>query len=129
MDDTTRNTTIDDRPLTPAPLLDWLLDSDAAIRWQVMRDLAGSPADDVAAERRRVEHEGWGASLLAARDPDGQWLGGACFPGRGERPQDDSQPWTATLPVMLELYDLGLDPASDTARELTALVAAHCRWE
>jgi hypothetical protein len=109
--------------------MEWLLDSDPAIRWQVMRDLAGSPADAVAAERARVATEGWGARLLAARDPDGQWMGGAYFPGRGEPPEEGSQPWTATLPAMMELYDYGLDPATDTAREMTALVAANCRWE
>lgn len=113
----------------PAPPLDWLLDSDPAIRWQVMRDLTDTPADAVAAERARVTSEGWGARLLAARDPDGQWMGGACFPGRGERPADDSQPWTSTLPVMLDLHTFGLDPATDTARRMTSLVAENCRWE
>jgi hypothetical protein len=83
----------------------------------------------VAAERSRVAHEGAGAALLAARDPDGQWLGGACFPGRGEPPSDGSQPWTSTLPVMLELRALGLDPASPEAQEMTAAVASSCRWE
>jgi hypothetical protein len=129
MDDNTLDRTIETSHLISAPLLEWLLDSDPALRWQVMRDLTDTPADDVAAERARVEHEGWGARLLSARDPDGQWMGGACFPGRGEPPEDDSQPWTATLPVMLDLYDLGLDPASGSAREMTALVAANCRWE
>src|ERR1700710_442162 len=58
-------------------------------------------------------------------------MGGACFPGpgRGAQPEDDRQPWTSTLPVMLELYALGLDPTSETAREMTSLVAANCRWE
>ncbi|WP_439647158.1 hypothetical protein [Cellulomonas triticagri] len=55
----------------------WLLDGDPAIRWQTLRDLADAPADEVAAERTRVAHEGWGARLLAARDPDGLWAGGA----------------------------------------------------
>ena len=59
---------------------DWLLHSDPAIRWQVLRDLAHAPAEKVTAERARVESEGWGARLLALRDPDGQWAGGACFP-------------------------------------------------
>ena len=94
-----------------------------------MRDLTDAPEDEVAAERARVATEGWGARLLAARDPDGQWMGGACFPGRGEPPADGSQPWTSTLPVMLELRAFGLDPASDPARQMTSLVAANCRWE
>jgi len=32
-------------------VLDWLLDSDPAIRWQVLRDLVQAPSDFVAAER------------------------------------------------------------------------------
>jgi hypothetical protein len=127
MDDNVVHTTIETS--APAPLTEWLLDSDPAIRWQVMRDLTHTPAAEVTAERGRVAHEGWGAQLLAARDADGQWMGGACFPGRGAPPEDGSQPWTATMPVMLDLYDLGLDPASEAAREMTSLVAANCRWE
>jgi hypothetical protein len=129
MDDTTADTTSGSSHGGSVARLGWLLDSDAAIRWQVMHDLTDAPAPEVAAERGRVEHEGWGARLLAARDPDGQWMGGACFPGRGDPTEDDSQPWTSTLPVLLELRALGLDPASETAREMTALVAANCRWE
>jgi hypothetical protein len=129
MDDNAQSTTIGTSRVAPAPLVEWLLDSDPAIRWQVLRDLTDTPADDVAAERRRVAGEGWGAELLAARDPDGRWMGGACFPGRGEPPADGHQPWTATLPVLLDLYDLGLDPDSAIARETTALVTANCRWE
>jgi hypothetical protein len=94
-----------------------------------MRDLTDAPAVDVAAERERVAHVGWGARLLAARDADGRWMGGACFPGRGVPPADGSQPWTSTLPVMLELRALGLDPASPEAQEMTSAVAANCRWE
>lgn len=113
----------------PDSTMEWLLDADPAIRWQVMRDLTGAPATAVAAERSRVATEGWGARLLAARDPDGQWMGGACFPGRGDPPAEGSQPWTSTLPAMMELYDFGLDPASEVARDMTSRVAEACRWE
>ena len=129
MDDKLLDATIEMPDVASGLPMGWLLDTDPAIRWQVMRDLAGSPADVVAAERARVATDGWGAGLLAARDPDGQWMGGACFPGRGDPPEEGSQPWTATLPVMMELYDFGLDPATDAAREMISLVAEHCRWE
>ena len=43
-------------------VLDWLLDSDPSIRWQVLQDLVD--ADDVDAERARVADEGWGRRLL-----------------------------------------------------------------
>src|SRR4026208_2012415 len=61
-------------------VLDWLLDSDPAIRWQVLRDLADASADVFSTERTRVANEGWGARLLALQGEDGQWAGGALFP-------------------------------------------------
>ena len=62
--------------------MDWLLDSDPAIRWQVLRDLADGPADIVARERARVATEGWGPRLLALQGEDDQWAGGG---GAGPR--------------------------------------------
>ena len=108
--------------------IDWLLEGDPAIRWQVRRDLEDAPAADVAAERARVEREGWGTRLLALEDPDGLWDGGACFPG-GYTGEEPAQPWTATMHTLQTLQLLGLDPASDSARRAIALVAANCRWE
>jgi hypothetical protein len=61
-------------------LNEWPLDSDPAIRWQVLRDLGAATPDQVAAERARVATEGWGAQLLALQGPDGQWDGGT-YPG------------------------------------------------
>jgi hypothetical protein len=109
-------------------VLDWLLDSDPAIRWQALRDLTDAAADVVAAERARVATEGWGARLLALRDPDGQWAGGACFPASGWD-GEGGQPWTPTLPTLALLREFGLDPASEPARETVALVRENCRWE
>ena len=110
--------------------LDWLLDSDPSIRWQVRSDLAGAPADVVAAERARVATEGWGARLLALRGADGQWAGGAYFPAHGgDAPDDGSQPWTATTYSLLQLRDFGVDPDDDQMRRSVALVRDNCRWE
>ena len=118
-------------------VIDWLLEGDPAIRWQVLRDLVDAPAEHVVEARARVESEGWGARLLTVRDPDGQWDGGACFPRRiaddwraGIEPDfSNGQPWTSTLPTLVLLRDLGLDPASAAARETIPLVSANCRWE
>jgi hypothetical protein len=109
-------------------VIDWLLEGDPAIRWQVRRDLTGASDDEVAAERARVEHEGWGARLLAHEDPDGLWDGGACFPGSytGDEP---GQPWTATMHSLQTLQLLGLDPASASARRAVAGIAENGRWE
>ncbi len=108
-------------------VLSWLLDSDPALRWQVLRDLTDASPDAVAAERARVATEGWGARLLALRDPDGHWAGGAYFPARP--PDEPGQPWTATAHVLLLLREFGLDPACAPARETIALVREHVRWE
>jgi hypothetical protein len=112
-------------------VLDWLLDADPAIRWQVLRDLVNAPAEVVAAERARVATEGWGAKLLALQGEDGQWDGGACFPRRffDHRDEYQGQPWTSTLPTLQLLHDFGVDPRDDRVRRAVALVRDHCRWE
>jgi hypothetical protein len=111
--------------------LDWLLDADPAIRWQVLRDLVDASAHVVATERARVASEGYGAQLLGLQGQDGQWAGGACFPGRyfDHRHEYQGQPWTSTLPTLQLLHDFGVDPADDRVRQAVALVNAHCRWE
>jgi hypothetical protein len=109
-------------------VIDWLLEGDPAIRWQVLRDLTDASPDDVAAERARVEHEGWGARLLALEGADGLWDGGACFPA-GYSGGEPGQPWTATMHTLQTLQILGLDPAAEAARRAIALVAEHGRWE
>src|ERR1700743_3819554 len=109
-------------------VIDWLLDGDPASRWQVLQDLSGAPAAEVAAERARVEREGWGARLLAAADPDGLWDGGACFPG-SYAGGETGQPWTATMHSLQTLEILGLDPASESARRVIGLVTENARWE
>src|SRR5262249_51859130 len=98
--------------------IDWLLDSDPSIRSQVMRDLVDAPARDVAAERRRVAREGWGARLLALQAADGKW-GGAAW-NRG---------WDSTMHVLWLLRHLGLDPASAEARRALGRVREHVTWQ
>lgn len=113
-------------------LIAWLLDSDPALRWQVERDLLGAPAGVWEVTRSRVASEGFGARLLALQDPDGQWAGGAFFPGdfdfHGPEAQEGAgQPWTATTWSLNMLREWGLDPSvlEGTAERL----AANSRWE
>ena len=98
-------------------VVDWLLDSDPSIRWQVMRDLTDAPADEVAAERARVAREGVGGRLLALQAPDGRWGGAAWNHG-----------WNSTMHVLWLLRHLGLDPASAEARRAVTLVRDHVTW-
>ena len=110
-------------------ILDWLLDSDPAIRWQVLRDLADAPPGIVAAQRARVATaaSGWCARILALQGDDGQWEGGALFPAVRDR--SVGQPWTATAYSLVLLQDCGVDPHDDAVRRAVARVKAHCRWE
>ena len=48
-----------------AAVVDWLLEGDPAIRWQVMRDLLDEPPAVWEEERRRTLEHGWVAELLA----------------------------------------------------------------
>ena len=98
-------------------VIDWLLDSDPSIRWQVMRDLTQEPADVIAAERSRIATEGWGARLLALQAADGLWGGKAW-----------SQDWTDTFHVLELLRRFGLDPGSEQARRAIGLVREHVTW-
>jgi hypothetical protein len=94
----------------------WLLDSDPAIRWQVMRDLTGEAPGAIAAERSRVATEGWGAQLLALQSPAGNW-GGGPRGWRDDLPKED-RGLLITLYTLVVLKDLGLDPASKQARKM-----------
>lgn len=115
-------------------VIDWLLDSDPAIRWQVLRDLADAPADVVAGERTRIATEGWGARLLDLEDDDGQWDGGALFPGpidhsQGPAQFGEGQPWSATAYSLMLLRDFGIDPDNDRVRRAVELVKNNSHWE
>ena len=108
-------------------VIDWLLDSDPAIRWQVLRDLTGAAPGEIAAERARVEHEGWGARLLALEESDGLWDGGALFP-KDYRRDEPGQPWTTTVHSLQTLLIFGLDPKSRSAGRSVTLVADNAKW-
>jgi hypothetical protein len=97
--------------------MQWLLDSDPSIRWQVMRDLTGEPDETVAAERARIASEGWGARLLGLQGVDGAWGEGSSKPK-----------WECTLYTLLLLRNMGLDPASEPARKAVNLVRDNFDW-
>lgn len=147
-------------PASPAPasparadVTEWLLQGEAALRWQVERDLIGAPEETWQATRALVPHEGCAAVIISHQDPDGQWDGGAFFPGdmqpgaepaegqaeqaeHGEQqpdgdagvPDEGGQPWTATFWSLLTLREWGVEPDAllpDTA----SLLEANSRWE
>ncbi len=88
-----------------APVVAWLLDGDAAIRWQTRRDLLDEPEETYSHDRAEVATTGWGRRLLDSQSPDGTWGGGLYGPK-----------WTSTAYTLLLLRRMGLDPTDPRAR-------------
>jgi hypothetical protein len=98
----------------PVDTIDWLLEGDPSIRWQVMRDLTDAPSAEVIAERAKVARTGWGAALLERQEDDGQWGGGTYSPK-----------WISTTYTLLQLRDLGPDPDDPVVREAVEKVREY----
>jgi len=98
-------------------VIQWLLDSDPSIRWQVLRDLTDASTDTVAAERSRVASEGWGAQLLDQQRPDGNFGDGIAI-----------QHWRCNLFTLLHLRYLGVEPTSERVRTAVARVQEKVTW-
>ena len=96
--------------------LDWLLDSDPAIRWQALRDLTDASPAAIAAERARIPREGLGAEILARRQSDGSWR------------RADTPAWASTLVTLLLLRATGIDPADAAVQAAVGRLEAGLRW-
>lgn len=96
--------------------IDWLFDSDPAIRWQAMRDLTDASLAVIAAERARVPREGLGAEILARQEMDGSWR-------RGDAPV-----WLPTLFTLLLLRATGVDCREPAVESGVARLEASLRW-
>lgn len=96
--------------------IDWLLDSDPAIRFQATRDLTGASAAALAAERARIPREGLGAQILGSQGGDGAWR----RPGAAD--------WLPTLFTMQLLRATGVDRAEPAVDSAAARLAAGFRW-
>jgi hypothetical protein len=96
--------------------LDWLLNSDPAIRWQAMRDLTDASPAAIAAERARVPREGIGAEILACQGSDGSWH------------RDGSPDWLPTLFTMQLLRATGGDPTDPAVSSAISRLNAGFRW-
>jgi hypothetical protein len=90
---------------TRARILDWLLEGDPAIRWQVLRDLEGVPESVWSAEQKRVAREGWGARLLEHQDDNGRWT-----------PWLYGKKWISTTYTLVLLRRLGMPPSKRIQR-------------
>jgi hypothetical protein len=89
-------------------LIEWLLEGDVSIQFQVYQDLLGKHRSDL---RKRISSEGWGARFLSKRKRDGHW--GRKF----------YQPkWTSSHYTLLDLRNLCMDPANPLIQKSLDLI-------
>lgn len=89
-------------------IIDWLLQGDVSIQYQVHRDLLGA---DKRALQNRIALEGWGRQFLSKRKSNGHW--GVRF----------YQPkWTSTHYTLLDLRNLNLHPENKLVSETIGMV-------
>jgi hypothetical protein len=97
-------------------VIGWLLDSDPAIHWQVLRDLTDAGPAAVAAARARVARQGLAAAILARQGADGAW----------HRANDPD--WFPTLYSLQLLRATGVDPADPAIDRALSRLATGFRW-
>jgi hypothetical protein len=91
--------------------INWLMQGDAAIQYQVSRDLLHVNQKNTSGLQRKIETEGWGARFLAKQKSDGHW--GITF----------YQPkWTSTHYTLLDLKTIGLPRDNKQAQKSVSMV-------
>lgn len=99
--------------MTEQQIIDWLLEGDVSIQYQVWRDLLGLEKKNL---QQRIANEGWGHEFLSQRNADRQW---------GDRFYQPK--WTSTHYTLLDLRNLNLPANNEIVKETIALVLQHNR--
>jgi len=89
-------------------IIDWLLEGDVSIQYQVWRDLLGSDKKKL---QTRIANEGWGNKILSKRNSDGHW---------GDRFYQPK--WISTHYTLLDLRNLNLPSNNEIVQETIELV-------
>jgi len=84
-------------------LIDWLLEGDVSIQYQVHRDLLATEKPHL---RDRIATEGWGAQFLSFRKKEGHW---------GQRFYQPK--WISTHYTVLDLKNLAISPNNKEIRQ------------
>lgn len=90
------------------PIIEWLLQGDVSIQYQVQRDLLGTDRKDL---QDRILNEGWGKQFLSERKPNGHW---------GDRFYQPK--WISTHYTLLDLRQLEPNPDNGPVQESIAQV-------
>lgn len=89
-------------------IIDWLLEGDVSIQYQVWRDLLEVDKKKL---QDRIANEGWGLKFLSKRNSDGHW---------GDRFYQPK--WISTHYSLLDLRNLNLPSYNEIAQETIELV-------
>ena len=85
-------------------IIEWLINGDPAIQYQVYRDLLNKNKPEL---QKKISIEGWGAKLLALQNDNGHW--GIAF----------YQPkWTSTHYTILDLKNLCISPYTKSIQKI-----------
>jgi hypothetical protein len=89
-------------------IIEWLLEGDVSIQYQVWRDLLGVKKKKL---QDRIAMEGWGYNFLSKRNADGHW---------GDRFYQPK--WISTHYTLLDLRNLNLSSNNEIVQEIIELV-------
>lgn len=89
-------------------IIDWLMEGDVSIQYQVWRDLLGVDKKKLQA---RIANEGWGQKYLSKQNPNGHW---------GDRFYQPK--WISTHYTLLDLRNLNLPSNNEIVQETIGLV-------
>ena len=89
-------------------IIDWLLQGDIAIQYQVYRDLLGKDKKQL---QKKIANQGWGKQFLSCRHSNGHW---------GDRFYQPK--WISTHYTLLDLRHLNLSPDNSLAKASIDLI-------
>jgi hypothetical protein len=94
-------------------LIEWLLNGDVSMQYQVHRDLLYSEQKQL---QERIENEGWGACFLSLRKEEGYWGHGFYQPK-----------WTSTHYTILDLKNLGISQNNRVIRQTLSTIIQNLK--
>jgi hypothetical protein len=94
--------------VTYKKILNWLLEGDVSIQYQVHRDLLGSEKNKL---QQQIEKTGWGAKFLSKRKSNGHW---------GKKFYQSK--WTSSHYTLLDLRNLCILPNNNLIKESIELI-------
>ena len=96
-------------------IIEWLLQGDISIQYQVHRDLLGNDRKEL---QERIANEGWGKQFLSKRKSNGHW---------GQRFYQPK--WISSHYTLLDLRNLSLSPGNGKVKETIERILATCNAE